>query len=612
MSKQQTALKLLLGLSTLPYRPQNMGHSKPSNEFGRERLLNLSSQNFTSSRFLGLRSYTLMLVSFVLGVATAISQDRFYMTLRNKNILATSLSFNWINGITTGFIFFFKTCMTTAIGCAFCQAFWYVVQARAIRLDAIDCMFLVLNNPLKFFNFQFLLKAKVIVFMAIICWLIPPAVVFIPNSFAGSFYNLARTKITTVVSTFVNDVISQSVPTLSSLNADVGFLYWDHENVGLQGSTQVVRRIVSEVLENGQIITWPSQCGPNCTYTVTFTGPGLKCREISEFPSGLSGINSYPQSPYEQGPFEVAYMAVGRYLDNSVWSGSLESQGIYIYYSPIHDERQGTNHTLLCQLYQSNYTCSIKYLNYLQSFVDISVVNQAQISPRGDPYYAVQNWTLLNYFAIAEAVGEALTGYIQVYVGTPMVVDTLITLSKWVNISDTSQESSVNFTMDLGRKVEELLTNTTLSLLSFISNPPPGNLPNPAIMTSTLVQPAHNLVSVTLYGYDRILFWTIYGSIIGLTLLCVAIGCYVLYRNGIDGDLSFTQILVSTRNPNLDTLCYEAGFDGRHIPKELFKLSLQYGELESEHEKYPDRKRPVGFGRTDEVSPLKRRETSCS
>ena len=53
----------------------------------------------------------------------------------------------------------------------------------------------------------------------------------------------------------------------------------------------------------------------------------------------------------------------------------------------------------------------------------------------------------------------------------------------------------------------------------------------------------------------------------------------MLFRNGVDSSMSFSQVLATTRNPSLDRLCRGASLGGETIPEDLSKARLRYGEL---------------------------------
>jgi hypothetical protein len=74
-------------------------------------------------------------------------------------------------------------------------------------------------------------------------------------------------------------MLNTQVPVISTLDNYVGFFRIGASDTYNGPSSQLVR-IAGRVLTTGEIIPWPSPCGVNCTYNVSFTGPAWDCLEI--------------------------------------------------------------------------------------------------------------------------------------------------------------------------------------------------------------------------------------------------------------------------------------------------------------------------------------------
>jgi hypothetical protein len=155
--------------------------------------------------------------------------------------------------------------------------------------------------------------------------------------------------------------------------------------------------------------------------------------------------------------------------------------------------------------------------------------------------------------------------------------DTYIAMSTFAQFGAGNPTYPVNFEFAL----EQFLVNTTLSLNFFSQNPPVltitgSNLSNPIISASTQATITNYPAN---YTYSRTTLWAVYGTALVLSLLCVIIGCYTLANNGIDASMSFSQVLVTTRNKTLDDRCSGAWEGGEYIPKSLLATRLRYGEV---------------------------------
>ena len=189
-------------------------------------------------------------------------------------------------------------------------------------------------------------------------------------------------------------------------------------------------------------------------------------------------------------------------------------------------------------------------------------------------------WSALNLFAIQDAVARLLSGSVTQTgggEGTFNVEGAHIAMSTFAQFG----VGNPIFPPDFEFVVEQFLVNTTLSLNFFYSSPPiltigGSNISNPIVSVSTQ---ATITAYPAKYTYSEKTLWGIYGTALALGLLSVIIGCYTLANNGVDATMSFSQILVTTRNRTLDDHCSGAWRGGEYIPKGLTATRLRYGEM---------------------------------
>jgi hypothetical protein len=132
-----------------------------------------------------MKSLVIMSTSYTVAVIVAIAQHCFYRTLDGKDLESFVIPQKWVPQISTALIFLFKTTIVAAVGIAYAQAFWNRVRGPALRIVGLDAMFCVLRNPFQFFNVDLLLRAKVLLILAIVSWTLPIAVVFAPGALTG-------------------------------------------------------------------------------------------------------------------------------------------------------------------------------------------------------------------------------------------------------------------------------------------------------------------------------------------------------------------------------------------------------------------------------------------
>lgn len=387
---------------------------------------------------------------------------------------------------------------------------------------------------------------------------------------------------------------------LGALDADVGFVEIGSAESFL-GATEQLRRIATRVLTGGEIITWPSPCGSNCSYIVSFVGPAYKCQKLDSLPSNVN-LTSSGGTPGES-PF--VYVAEGRYtLPSTVWLGSLDTQGLWIVRGIVPDY-----FVTRCQLFESTYTTAVQYFENLP-VISTTIAYKNQIPGSAAKSTGVSlnltqtQWSLFNLFAIEEAVAEVLSGAISissVYGGFGFQ-NTLIGMSDLAII----RPFNITYPPDFDQQVQDLLINTTLSVFYFLNNPTlsqidGSNVSSPAVYTPTNA----TIVSYpALYAYSTATLWKIYGTAIAVSAICLVTGFYMLAQNGVDADMSFLQILVTTRNETLDRQCRGAWLGGEYIPNSLRSTELQFGELRKRtfaEGDLPISEEHAGFGLKEEV-----------
>lgn len=114
-------------------------------------------------------------------------------------------------------------------------------------------------------------------------------------------------------------------------------------------------------------------------------------------------------------------------------------------------------------------------------------------------------------------------------------------------------------------KLEEYMTNTTLTVAG--------------IGLSSLRQQVEVQRWGIIYVYSSPMrLFLSYGIALFFAFLAVLLGYLALIRNGVAGDRGFMQVLMTTRNPELDNLIEEKNWDGRgNLPRSLNDAKLRYG-----------------------------------
>jgi len=394
------------------------------------------------------------------------------------------------------------------------------------------------------------------------------------------------------------------------MGTDVGF-YVNQEGIELHIPTDL-EKLTMRVFTSGDIVSWPSLCGSNCSYTVTFDGPAYQCVDIqlptiSDFDSlsptlwlyntTLGIVNVSVTSPYDGTNITVE-----------------ASDGIWIWREEPDDNFTHGTH---CELYAATYTTKVNYSDNIPSVSAnlllhdqiFSSITEEILTLPGNRIPSTTTYALANFYAVEQAVEQLLQGYItlvdeggQAEGTTQSIViggDSLVTLWNLVSTTNISLNNPITFPTNFSQRVEEVLMNTTISLANLLQRPSFGASPATySLVNATIVS------YPSLFVYSPRALWEIYGIALSLGCICVAIGLYFLFKSGVYADMSFSQVMVTTRNPRLDRLCYGAALGQDFISKELRRTKLRYGEPISMEDREDEVNQHVCFGLEKEVTAI--------
>jgi hypothetical protein len=239
----------------------------------------------------------------------------------------------------------------------------------------------------------------------------------------------------------------------------------------------------------------------------------------------------YPSNTEEP----VQYLAAGRYEIDWMWQGSLATQGLWIVRNYVPRDV-----TTRCRLFESTYNVSVQYsenIPNVNGFIDFHDQIPSNVTngyneiyypsgARQDPATIEREWSLMNLFAIQEAVSQALSGFV-----TESGPNGGFSYMNTIQMSDLVIVSPMDFLFvnDFPQLVEDLLMNTTLSPLYFLNNPPISqiagiNASNPCTLTNVDT----TVVSYPpQYIYSAEILWEIYAPAIVVSGLAVVAGCYI-------------------------------------------------------------------------------------
>ncbi|KAJ7898358.1 hypothetical protein B0H13DRAFT_2032084 [Mycena leptocephala] len=385
------------------------------------------------------------------------------------------------NFVGTVFIFLVKLCLGQSISKAFDQRLWHTVRRSALKLGGLDALFSVLNDPMALLDFEMSIETHSMEDMTV------------------ATVNLAQEP------------------------ASGGAIYTSSPIRSYASPAPIVQTVASKTLLESAITAWPSTCGPNCSYNLTFFGPSFSCSAPSSTPiEARVPIWFVPPVSTRSTTDTLSVQYI------SDFQGNIQSL-------PSESE---TN----CTSFNSTYNLVIQFQG---SQPTVKVLDIELGPPFGT------NLTLIiddptfrpALAALKDAVSAALVGSIFQDTETGISI-TGRTLALNSALANNTVPTNPVFRTDTPQLIEQLLTNATISMMSH-------NL-------WTTIALASIVRSVDVFVYAPRVLWAGYGAAIGVTLFAIAVGLHAVWQNGGGGGKAFSLIMATTRNPALDAITDQA------------------------------------------------------
>ncbi|KAI9856603.1 MAG: hypothetical protein M1813_008863 [Trichoglossum hirsutum] len=601
-----------------------------------------------------------MIGLFVLGVVSAISHHAFYSSLHGRE------AENQLEKIRygTAMAVFTKATLVGSVVVGYRQRIWYTLRRKTLSLGGIDSLFAVADDPTMFLEKDMIINAKVVTTMAVAVWLIPLAAVLTPASlttnlvvvtntttcpsvlnlnFSAESYNNYRNPPN--ISGYPGTSLSYFNTTDHTGKTPDYFDYWDQPSknaLRLATMSRYWRRPIQR--EGASVLA--CGLGWNCTYSVSFTGPGYKCTESA------SGVDSNTAELAEMGaPFNtralapagsIIYQAVvdqGDYASPQAPSnngepvqkppppdlGTFKSEPVlWIGYTVNTNESYPPGSPYLeqwktvkipkifkCEHYETRYdvlfnhtdgqqSTIVKNRTFLHPIVDTSLTQLPNGTPDPSDTGPTSNWVRPNtdvphykltaaYHSLGSLIRLPLNGTIEWIDGVPTTHS---------DVSETRLIDQHNF-FPIPNIQNELQSYYEDLILTLLSNP---NL----IVGASESVPCTKSRHANLFYYHIRGLWPAYTIVIGVSLSFLVVGLLAMYRNGVDSDTCFSRIVATTRNRTLDRLSRGACLGGGKMPEEFMGARLRFGELveEGAWEGEGAGVRHCAFGTEDQVRPI--------
>ncbi|KAF2106106.1 hypothetical protein BDV96DRAFT_617501 [Lophiotrema nucula] len=527
------------------------------------------------------------------------------------------------------------------------QRLWRALRDHAFSVWSIDQIFLATEDPSIFINWETISKATLVVALALVIWLIPLAtIIFSPGAltfgdyqeiggatiavptlnFTAESYKNFRKPVVTKEGTKKKSMLSWNTTDMSGIK-EGWFDYYDQPSVDVQRIALMKAYSLKDQSLNTDDARLRS-CGGdfNCTYTISFVGPGYKCEQLAR------GGQDDQKLADEGAPFNASVLApVGRlaYLaevdigdyarpqtdghlgqggvpdvitdelgffkaEPILWIGfSIDSGENLTKDSPYSNtwKTRYDPYIFRCEHYETKYTVTFNYsgpyyntkieydyiapvVNTTFSRYDDSLVNYSNpipianfISPRNDvPLYK----KTAAYHAMGQSLRQFLRGRVELEppIPGPGFARTFsdITMTRLVSNKTSTPRAA------LATLLPNFYADMVLSLLS---------APQMLVVSEdrTLVNRTR-ILSTFIYKPRKL--WMCYAPVIFCVFVSLIIGLWTIWEDGTTFSVGFSRILVTTRNTTLDHISHGACLGNDPFPMELMRTRLKFGVL-AEH-----------------------------
>ncbi|PSN61852.1 hypothetical protein BS50DRAFT_503958 [Corynespora cassiicola Philippines] len=567
---------------------------------------------------------------YIAGILGALGHHFFYQHLDGRPAEAQLTKIRY----GTALAFFVKSTLVGTVVLCYRQRIWRTFRRKAMTINAIDGLFAATEDLTAFWNWEMICNGKLATFMALCSWLIPIASVLSPASLTSeisTIYNHTECPVATL--NFTHEALfnfrkaelypgyPMSYYNTTDMEGKEGYFdYYDQPSKN-------ARRLAVTSAYLKKPVTHPNasinscEGSWNCTYSITFTGPGYKCEEIASsnhpdpkepMPITLNtmapegdhlyyaevDMNDYVRPQADVLPGQG--VAAPGYPDSTgvfesepdLWLGySIKTTQAYDNSSRFASKWGNVHESKIvkCVLHHTNYTFAINYTDTVQyahissrTFLDpliqttltrneanTSAYTASPASAFVRPKEAPETYKLTaSYHALGALLRNFLRGRIS-YTKIPNGEAPIYITESDISETKLMEQSTSYVLPDLQAGVQALFEDMLLSLLS----------EEHFVVTTFAPTPCTKSRAVNVFVYHKEGLWVGYAIAVAATAVFLVVGYWSIHQNGVASDTQFSRIMVTTRNPTLDRLAVGACLGGDPFPRELRETKLRFGVL---------------------------------
>lgn len=388
-------------------------------------------------------------------------------------------------------------------------------------------------------------------------------------------------------------------------------VYWaNFEGVGnLDGPSPAINRLVAATMSSISILPFNAP-SPNSSYSLTFYGPAFRCQDLATAVTEEGHLNTSETTPIQ----DAWALTMDPQLSENTHEPFFTAASTEAVFKVNRDDHllflntnlyQGSSRNYSCRLWNTSYTVSFSFDDGVQSTTIQSLHHVAPAQWVRDALYTLLAPGDVQYQALFEALVNALTAQLGWGSTGSLIGQDSAVLTSGLPACPEVVAQLGNFAMlfsgwmcragSVPAAIEDFSHNVTLSLLSseFLANETAADV--------TTRRP------VTFYTYNWRNLALAYAISVFAALVCAAVGVQALMLNGYSATASFSTILLTTRNEELDHVARGHCLGESPMDKSLGRTMLRYGILNSQasdRSKVPH----AAFGLSGDVRELRRGE----
>ncbi|KAK6350174.1 hypothetical protein TWF696_006417 [Orbilia brochopaga] len=553
----------------------------------------------------------LALASWISGLLVAVGNHVYFTRLHNSPYVNVV----WVGRYALVLALVVKTCFATCILVCYEQVVWmgFRQRSKGTSIRAIDALFGSTYQVVSLLHPAMWIENPLAAIMIAIRWLLPLISIVAP----------------TTLTVNVNEAISFSdcqVPALNFSATSSSFTSPSGEYLSDLAQSEYTRNawfptpLASKIgtLTGllGQPVGYSSPCGTNCSYSVNFHSALWQCMDVDPHnataPWEIANNTVAPWATSNKG-HEVDYTSIFKYVALSsnetgkLWVGHLIYKNVTVNVNSTFWDSWDVE-TFYCDNYNASISLRQAFVNGEQQD---PVVEEVVYNERIDPYFGrgyvidrnISQEDLARYQITYDILAKLFLGTVNLEqrAGRDFPKDTsILNMPAFLKPNLVANGDRNEELKDSIRPLaEQLSLNYTMSLLAY-----------PSLGVRQLQD---GNCTVTTYSnvwrYEKQYLIIAYVAGLVASLVSLVLGTIALMKNGLVSEISFSQVVATTRNPELDKLL-EGNCLGRSDlqPRSLYSVKLRLGELRD-----PDGKLSgsgaahAAFGNPGNVSEIRRR-----